>query len=107
MLQIIGERGKSIIVDAIQQYNNARVYIYDEEIIQQLDCYFMSSKEFSVEEFCESVYKDMVSLENDFPVKMVVLYTNSQNINIISEIWECANKLEEENLAAITVVASR
>ena len=65
MLLLKGNVGKSKVVDAIQKYNNARIYVYDKEPIQTLDSYFISSKEFTIKEFCESLYRDINGLGYD------------------------------------------
>ena len=39
MLKLIGNVGKSVIVDAIKKYNNARVYSYDKELIPVMESY--------------------------------------------------------------------
>ena len=108
MLQLIGENGKSVIIDAIQKLYGARVYVYDKEEVNNLDAYFVSQKCFSIEEFCESVKSDLEGYNvEQRPINTVVLYTNSLDINIISELWYLAKELEEKHYAVRTMVASR
>ena len=45
MIKISGNVGKSVIVDAINKYNNARVYSYDKELIPVMESYHVNSGE--------------------------------------------------------------
>lgn len=108
MLQVIGEVGKSVIADAINKYNKARIYVYDEEPVQTLDSYFISSKDFVVEEFCESVKRDIEGLGCEYlPINTVVLYTNCSDINVIVDIRDLARELEEEHLVGTAIVMAK
>lgn len=108
MLQVIGDKGKSVIADAIQKYDNARIYVYDKEPVQTLDSCFISSKHFSVEEFCESVGRDIEGLGYDYlPINTVVLYTNSPDINVIVDIRDYAKTLEEKHMASTVIVMAK
>lgn len=108
MLQVIGDVGKSVVADAIKKYNNARIYVYDREQIQTLESYFISSKHFTVEEFCESVKRDIEGLGCEYlPVNTVVLYTNCPDINVIVDIRDLARELEEKHLVGTTIVMAK
>lgn len=108
MLQVIGDVGKSVVADAIKKYNNARIYVYDKEPVQTLDSYFISSKDFVVEEFCESVKRDVESLGCEYlPVNTVVLYTNCPDINVIVDIRDLARELEEKHLVGTVIVMAK
>ena len=108
MLQVIGDVGKSVIADAIKKYNNARIYIYDKEPVQTLDSYFISSKDFVVEEFCESVKRDIEGLGCEYlPVNTVILYTNCPDINVIVDIRDLARELEEKHLVGTVIVMAK
>lgn len=39
MLKLTGNVEKSIIVDAIKKYNNARIYSYDKDLIPVMESY--------------------------------------------------------------------
>ena len=108
MLQVIGEVGKSVIADAIKKYNNARIYVYDKEPVHTLDSYFISSKDFIVEEFCEIVKRDIKGLRREYlPVNTVILYTNCPDINVIVDIRDLARELEEKHLVRTTIVMAK
>lgn len=108
MLKLTGNAGKSVIVDAIQKYNNARVYVYGEEPIQTLDSYFISSKDFTAKEFCESLYRDIEGIGCEhLPVNMVVIYTNLSDIEDIGLIEDYAHTLENNHMIGIVVVTSK
>jgi hypothetical protein len=107
MLKLIGKTGKSIIVDAIKSYNNARIYSYNEDVIPTMDCYHINSDERSVRGFCESVYKDIHNLGNEqLPLDMVVIYTNCSDIEDIGILEDYAHVLEE-NMVVTVVVCSK
>ena len=101
MLKLTGNVGKSIIVDAIQKYNNARIYSYDRELIPVLESYHVNSDECSVEEFCKFVFNDIYELD------MVIIYTNLSDIKDIGLIEDYALTLEHNHMVGIVVVASR
>jgi len=108
MLQVIGDVGKSVVADAIKKYNNARIYMYDKEEILTLDSIFISSKDFVVEEFCESVKRDIEGLGCEYlPVNTVVLYTNCPDINVIVDIRDLARELEEKHLVKMAIVMTK
>ena len=108
MIKISGNVGKSIIVDAIKKYNNARVYSYDKELIPVMESYHVNSDECSINEFCEFVYNDINSFGNEqLPVNMVVIYTNLSYIDDIGLIEDYAHKLEHNHMVGIVVVTSK
>lgn len=108
MLQVIGDVEKSVVADAIKKYNNARIYVYDKEPVQTLDSYFISSKDFIVEEFCESVKRDVEGLGCEcLPVSTVILYTNCPDINVIVDIRDLARELEEKHLVGTVIVMEK
>lgn len=107
MLKLIGNKGKSYIVDAVQQLYNARIYSYDKNLPLQTDCYHVDVDECCVEDFCKFVYDDIRKLEHKLPIRMVVIYTNLSDMEEIELIDECADKLEKENLVTMVLVISR
>ena len=108
MLKLTGNVGKSIIVDAIKQYNNARVYSYDKELIPVLESYHVNSDDCSVKEFCQFVYNDINNLGNEqLPINMVVIYTNLSNIDGVGLIANYAHTLESNHMVGTVVVTSK
>lgn len=108
MLKLTGNVGKSIIVDAIKQYNNARVYSYDKELIPVLESYHVNSDDCSVKEFCQFVYNDINNLGNEqLPINMVVIYTNLSNIDGVGLIENYAHTLESNHMVGTVVVTSK
>ena len=108
MLVVKGRVGKSVVADAIKKYNNARIYVYNIEPIKTLDAYFISSKHFTVEEFCKSVKRDIEVLGCDaLPVNTVLLYTNSPDINVIGDIRSFATELEEKHMVVTSIVMAK
>lgn len=108
MLKLTGNVGKSIIVDAIKKYNNARIYSYDKELIPVLESYHVNSDECSVKEFCQFVYNDINNLGNEqLPINMVVIYTNLSNIDGVGLIENYAHTLESNHMVGTVVVASK
>ena len=108
MLKLTGNVGKSIVVDAIQKYNNARVYSYDKELIPAMESYHVNSDECCVNEFCEYILEDIDSLSSEqFPVNMVVIYTNLEDKHDITMVEDYANTLEFERKVGTVVVTSK
>ena len=108
MIKISGNVGKSVIVDAIKKYNNARVYSYDKELIPIMEGYHINSDECGIKEFCEYVLEDIDSLSSEqFPVNMVVIYTNLTDKHDITMVEDYANTLEFEGKVGNVVVTSK
>ena len=108
MIKISGNVGKSVIVDAIKKYNNARVYSYDKELIPVMESYHVNSDECSVKEFCEYILEDIDSLSSEqLPVNMVVIYTNLTDKHDITIVEDYANTLEFEGKVGTVVVTSK
>ena len=108
MIKISGNVGKSVIVDAIKKYNNARVYSYDKELIPVMESYHVNSDECSVKEFCEYILEDIDSLSSEqLPVNMVVIYTNLTDKHDITIVEDYANTLEFEGKVVTVVVTSK
>lgn len=108
MIKISGNVGKSVIVDAIKKYNNARVYSYDKELIPVMESYHVNSDECSIKEFCEYILEDIDSLSSEqLPVNMVVVYTNLIDKHDITMVEDYANTLEFEGKVVTVVVTSK
>ena len=108
MIKISGNVGKTVIVDAIKKYNNARVYSYDKELIPVMESYHVNFDECSIKEFCEYILEDIDSLSSEqFPVNMVVIYTNLEDKHDITMVEDYANTLEFERKVGAVVVTSK
>lgn len=108
MIKISGNVGKTVIVDAIKKYNNARVYSYDKELIPVMESYHVNSDECSIKEFCEYILEDIDSLSSEqLPVNMVVIYTNLTDKHDITIVEDYANTLEFEGKVGTVVVTSK
>lgn len=108
MLKLIGDKGKSFIVNAIQKYSNAKIYVYYEDYIETIEGYQFNSNEYSVEQFCEFVYKNVNNLNNEFlPVNIIVIYTNLFDNEQIKIIEDCATKIELENIAGNVIITHK
>jgi hypothetical protein len=106
MLKLIGENGKSIIAEALQEYeySHAKVYVYEEYEIPSLNYYYVDANQYSVKEFCDFVYNDLTELEH---TNMAVLYTNLSDILKVLKINTFAEQIEKEGLARLVVVANK
>ena len=103
MLKLIGENGKSIIAEALQEYSHAKVNVYDTYENPVLN-YYVDANRYSVQEFCDFVYNDLTELEH---TDMVVLYTNVSDISAMETIRRYAELLEGEGLASLVIVTSK
>ena len=108
MLKLTGNVGKSVIVDAIKKYNNARIYSYDTEFIPVMESYHVNPDECSIKEFCEYILADIDSLLSEqLPVNMVVIYTNLIDKHDVTMVEDYANTLEFERKVGTVVVTSK
>ena len=110
MIKITGKAMKFEIANAIQQYNGAKIFSYDNYLPPFVDCWHVNSDEYSVDEFCEgimAVIKEEVENGESLPLKMAVIYTNLENIVEINMIYNYAEKIEKEHLVVSVVVCSQ
>ena len=108
MLKLTGNVGKSIVVDALDNYRNARVYTYNRELLFQTESYHVNSDECSVKEFCDFVYNDINELGTErLPVNIVAIYTNLTDKHDITMVEDYANTLEFEGKVGTVVVTSK
>ena len=108
MLRLTGNVGKSVIVDAIKKYNNARIYSYDKELIPVMESYHINLDVCSTKEFCEYILEDIDSLSSEqLPVNMVIIYTNLTDKHDITMVEDYANTLEFEGKVGTVVVTSK
>lgn len=103
MLKLIGENGKSIIAEALQEYSHAKVYVYDTYENPVLN-YYVDANRYSVQEFCDFVYNDLTELEH---TDMVVLYTNVSDMLKVLKINTFAEQIEKEGLARLVIVTNK
>lgn len=103
MLKLIGENGKSIIAEALQEYSHAKVYVYDTYENPVLN-YYVDAARYSVQEFCDFVYNDIVKFVH---TDMIVLYTNVSDMLKVLKINIFAEQIEKEGLARLVVVANK
>lgn len=108
MLQVIGDVGKSVVVDAIKKYNNARIYSYDTDIVPSPESYHVQSDECDIKEFCKFAFDDIHNLGDEvLPLSMVVIYTNLSEINDIGVLEDYANTLEQNKMVGTVVIMYR
>lgn len=104
MLKLIGENGKSIIAEALQEYSHAKVYVYDTYEIQSLNAYHIDANQYSVREFCDFVYNDLAKFAH---TDMIVLYTNVSDMLKVLKINTFAEQIEKEGLARLVIVTNK
>ena len=105
MLLVKGNVGKSIIADAINKYNNAKIFVYDKQPIQTLDSYFLSVNECTLKEFCDEVIRILQDInDNCLPLEMIVIYTNLNEDEGINIIQKYAIQMEREHIVNYVVV---
>ena len=110
MIKITGKTMKSEITNAIQHYNGAKIFSYDDYLPPFVDCWHVNSNEYSVKEFCEGIFaaiKEEVKNKEYLLLKMIVIYTNLDDLTEIDILYKCAEKIEEEHLVASVVVCSQ
>lgn len=106
MIKITGNTGKSIIADAIHNYNNAYIYAYYSGLLY-FECYQVETDECTVKEFCEFVLNDLKEKTHDNVWNMIVLYTNLEKSNEIKILENCAKEIEEKGYVVNVVVITK
>lgn len=105
MLSVRGRVGKSIIADAIMEYNNARIYSYDIDIIPSLESYHVHPDDATVKEFCKFVFDDIYNLCDEvLPLHMIVIYTNLSEIDDIGVLEDYGKTLEQNKMVGTVVI---
>ena len=90
MLVLKGNVGKSVVLQSlIESYSDSYAIVYDKEPIGTILTCYVSSKEFNLEDLCESIKRE---IESECKSKsMIIVYTNLPE----SEI-DCVKSLVEK-----------
>ena len=75
MLVLKGNVGKSVVLQSlIESYPDSYAIVYDKEPIGTIPTYYVSSKEFNLEDLCESIKRE---IESECKSRsMIIVYTN-------------------------------
>lgn len=102
MLVIKGSVGKSVVLQSlIESYQDSYVIVYDEESIGTLETLFVSSKNYNLEELCESIKRDIQSESKSR--SMIIVYTNLPESEITC-VKTLVEKLEANHFCRYGIV---
>lgn len=109
MLKLIGNVGKSIVVDAVCKYTKARVYSYDKGLPPMImECYHVNSDEYSIEEFCNFMLSDIHNLKHEnISIGTVIVYTNLSNIKSMKLLEDYANTMEKDYITGTVIITGK
>lgn len=105
MLVLKGNVGKSVVLQSlIESYSDSYAIIYDKEPINTIPTYYVSSKEFNLEDSCDSIKRE---IENECRLRsMIIVYTNlpESEVNCIKSLVE---KFESDHFCRWGVVTCK
>jgi len=105
MLVLKGNVGKSVVLQSlIESYPDSYTIVYDKEPIGTIPTCYVSSKEFNLEDLCESIKREIESECKSRP--MIIVYTNlsESEIGCIKSLVE---KFESDHFYRWGVVMCR
>lgn len=89
MLLLKGNVGKSVVLQSlIESYPDSYAIIYDKEPIRTVNACYISSKDFNLEDLCESIKRE---IESECKSRsMIIVYTNlsESEINCVKSLVE-------------------
>lgn len=107
MLILKGKVGKSIVADALHRYNFTPIFVYDKEPINTIECDFIPTDEFTIDQFCKGLYGHIKEYNSELlPLSMIVIYTNLSEVDC-SLIFDYAHIIESEKLVLNVLVTCK
>lgn len=90
MLVLKGNVGKSVVLQSlIESYPDSYAIVYDNEPIRTIETCYVSSKDFNLEDLCDSIKRE---IESECRSRsMIIVYTNLLEIEI-----DCVKSLVEK-----------
>lgn len=90
MLVLKGNVGKSVVLQSlIESYPDSYAIVYDKEPISTIPTCYVSSKEFNLEDLCESIKRE---IESECKSRsMIIVYTN-----LLESEVDCIKSLVEK-----------
>lgn len=102
MLVLKGNVGKSVVLQSlIESYPDSYAIVYDKEPIRTVETYYVSSKDFNLEDLCDGIKRE---IESECRSRsMIIVYTNipESEINCVKSLVE---KLESSHFCRWGVV---
>jgi len=93
MLILKGNQGKSVIAEILASSHRALTYVYYTESLP-FDSYYISSKDYNVDELIDSVKRDLYS--NNGNTEILVIYTNLSDNQQIEQLEVFLRKCEHD-----------
>lgn len=109
MIRVIGSNKKFEIANAIQQYNKAEIYVYDENHFLFTHCYHANPNDETVESFCKFIINNLESKAKikDSYIPMAIIYTNLYEPIKIAIVENYIKEMENAKLVGNVVFMTR
>lgn len=102
MMVLTGNIGKSIILQSlVETHNDIYALVYDKSPILTVETLYVSSKDFGIEELCDSVRRDICS--ESVHKELVVVYTNLHEADTFA-IKDLIEELEQDGLCRYGII---
>ena len=109
MIRVTGSNKKFEIANAIQQYNKAEIYSYDENHFLFTHCYHVNPNDGTVESFCKFIINNLESKAKikDYYIPMAIIYTHLDEPMKIAIVENYLKEIENKNLVGNVVFMTR
>lgn len=102
MMVLTGNVGKSIVLQSlVETHSNIYALVYDESSIPVVETLYISSKDFGIEELCESIRRDIYSEQGRR--ELLVVYTNLHEADTFA-IKDLIEELEQDGFCRYGIV---
>lgn len=102
MMVLTGNVGKSVVLQSlVETHNDIYALVYDESSVSIVETLHVSSKEFGIEELCDSIRRDVCSESGRKEV--VVIYTNLHESDTFA-IKDLIEELEQDGFCRYGIV---
>lgn len=102
MMVLTGNVGKSVVLQSlIETHNDIYALVYDENPILVVESLYISSKDFGIEELCDSIRRDICSEHGRR--ELIVVYTNLHEADTFA-IKDLIEELEQDGFCRYGIV---
>lgn len=105
MMVLTGNVGKSVVLQSlVETHNDIYALVYDESSIPVVETLYVSSKDFGIEELCDSIRRDVCS--ECGCKELVVVYTNLHEADTFA-IKDLIEELENDGFCRFGILMCR
>lgn len=102
MMVLTGNAGKSVVLQSlVETHNDIYALVYDESSIPIVETLYVSSKDFGIEELCESIRRDVCTKQGHR--ELIVIYTNLHEADTFA-IKDLIEELEQDGFCRYGIV---